>query len=97
MVLRIPLRRYPIQSFNQVLWLNKKAPVVHDLLFFDPYVESQTDNIDMRSRCPGSARVLAIRIAEGNVDAGELLVLEDVADDILDAEIGANGELAYAI
>ena len=41
--------------------------------------------------------MLSIGIAEGDVDAGELLVLQDVADDLVNPEVGADGELAYAV
>jgi len=84
---------------------DEEAAVAHDLfrtsvgavLRFEPDVEAETDNVDVSSGAPGSAGVLAIRIAEGDVDAGELLVLKDVADDALDAEVGADGELADAV
>ncbi len=46
---------------------------------------------------PGRAGVLAVGIAEGDVDAGKFFVLEDVADDALDAEVGADGEFADAV
>ena len=39
----------------------------------------------------------AVGVSEGNVDAGEFFVLEDVADDALDSDVGADGELAYAV
>ena len=43
------------------------------------------------------AGVLAVRIAERDVDAGELLVLQDVADHFLELDVGADRELADAI
>ena len=39
----------------------------------------------------------AVGVSEGNVDAGEFLVLQDVADDPIDANVGADGELADAV
>ncbi len=39
----------------------------------------------------------AVGVAEGDVDAGEFFVLQDVADDALDADVGADGELADAV
>ena len=46
---------------------------------------------------PGGAGVSAVGVAEGDMDAGELFILEDVADDALDADVGADGELADAV
>src|ERR1700679_115707 len=75
--------------------------VAHDLLSavvgFEPDVEAKTDNIDVRRAAPRRAGVLAVGIAEGDVNAGKFFVLEDVANDVIDAEIGADGELAHAI
>ena len=51
----------------------------------------------MRGAAPGSARVLAVGIAKGDVDSGELLVLQNVADNALDAQIRANSKLADAV
>lgn len=39
----------------------------------------------------------AVGVSEGDVDARELLVLENVADDAVDANVGADGELAYSV
>ena len=41
--------------------------------------------------------MFAVWVAESDVDAGKLFVLKDVADDATDADVGADGELAYAI
>src|SRR6266851_2503703 len=46
---------------------------------------------------PWGSGVGAVGVAEGYVDAGEFFVLEDVADDALDADVGADGELADAV
>ena len=46
---------------------------------------------------PGGAGVFAVGIAEGDVDAGKFFVLQDVADDALDADVGADGEFADAV
>src|SRR4051794_31906280 len=39
----------------------------------------------------------AVRIPEGDVNAGDLLVLENVADDIAHGDIGADGEFADSV
>ena len=41
--------------------------------------------------------MLAVGIAEGDVDAGKFFVLQDIADDAGDADVGADGELADAV
>ncbi len=60
-------------------------------------LKPRPDNVDVRAGTPGRAGVLAVGIAESDVDAGELLVLQNVADDALDAEICTNRKLADAV
>ena len=79
----------------------RKRAFAHDLLFaafrLEPDVEAQADDVDVRAGAPGSAGVFAVGIAEGDVDAGKFLILQDVADDAGDADVGADGELADAV
>ena len=88
----IQLRDYPIARL-----LNQKASIPHDLLFVDPDVEAGTDDVDVGGRVPVGAGVGAVRVPEGDVNARELLVLQDVADDVRELDVGADGELADAI
>ncbi len=46
---------------------------------------------------PRGAGVGSVGVSEGDVDAGEFFVLKDVADDAVDADVGADGELADAV
>ena len=62
-----------------------------------PDVEFQADYVDVGGGLPGRSGVGAVGVSEGDVDAGELLVLQDVADDVVYADVGADGELAYAV
>src|SRR5216683_1699234 len=39
----------------------------------------------------------SVGIAEGYVDAGEFFILKDVSDDVLDSDVGSDGELSYAV
>ena len=64
---------------------DQKPPVSHDLLVVHPDVEVRADDVDVRRRIPVGAGVRAVGVAEGDVDAGELLVLQDVADDVASA------------
>ena len=51
----------------------------------------------MGARLPGRAGLAAVGIAEGEVDAGDLLVLQQHADHVLERDVGAEGELADAV
>ncbi len=62
-----------------------------------PDVEVRADDVDVRGGVPVGAGVRAVRVAEGDVDAGELFVLQDVADHVRELDVGADGELADAI
>src|ERR1019366_8277746 len=77
---------------------DEKAAVAHDLFFagirFKPDVEAQADHIDVCAGCPGSAGVLSVRISESDVNAWKFLVLQDIADHALDADVSSNGKLA---
>ena len=63
----------------------------------DPDVEACRDDIDVSGRLPVGSRVLPVRIAERDVNARELLVLQDVADHFLEFDIGADRKFANAI
>jgi hypothetical protein len=84
---------------------DEELAVAHDLFRhlvstvsgFEPDVEAQTDDIDVGAGAPGGAGVFAVGIAKGNVDAGKFFVLQDVADDAGDADVGADGEFADAV
>src|SRR5260370_42436817 len=39
----------------------------------------------------------SVGIAEGYMDAWEFFVLKDVSDDVLDSDVGSDGELSYAV
>ena len=46
---------------------------------------------------PPRAGLGAVGVAKGDVHAGHFFVLQDVADDALDADVGADGDLADAV
>lgn len=80
---------------------DQEAAVLHDLFFatfvFEPDVEAEADDVDVSAGAPGCAGVFAVGIAEGDVDAGKFFVLQNIADDAGDANVGADGELTDAI
>ena len=51
----------------------------------------------MSAGAPGGAGVFAVGVAKGDVDAGKFFVLQDVSNDALDAEVGADGKFANAV
>ena len=54
-------------------------------------------DIDVRGGSPSRAGVGSVRIAKGDVNAGNFFVLQDVADNVVEAEISADGELSHAV
>jgi len=80
---------------------NEELTVLHDLLFpvlvFQPDVEAEPYHIDVRRGAPGRTGVFAIGVAEGDVDTGEFFVMQNVSDDVGDADVGADGELTDAV
>src|ERR1700716_2867744 len=67
-----------------------------DLLIVDPDVAAAREHVDVRARFPRRAGLAPVRVAEGEVDAGDLLVLQQHADHVLERDVGAEGELADA-
>ena len=59
--------------------LNQKLTFPHDRLVVEEDVEALADDIYVRGARPGGAGVFAVGVAEGDVDAGEFFVLQDVA------------------
>jgi hypothetical protein len=88
-------------SKNLTLSFQEESPVLHDLLFpagvAEPDIELEADDVDVGGGLPGGAGVGAVGVAKRDVDAGEFLVLQNVADDTLDTNVGADGELPYAV
>src|SRR5262245_34999419 len=67
------------------------------LLAVDPDVAVAGEDVDVGARLPRGAGLAAVRIAEREVDAGELLVLQQNADHPLERQIGAERQLADTI
>src|SRR2546428_2888627 len=77
--------------------LDQKLPALHYLFAVEPDVEVPADAVDMRFGNPICAGVFGIRMTEGNMDAGNFFVLQDVSDDVRAGRVGADSEFAYAI
>src|SRR4029079_2412746 len=69
----------------------------HNLAAVDPDIELPADHVDMGGGIPVRAGVGRVRIAERNVNSGNLLVLQNIADHVPHRDVGADGELAHAI
>src|SRR5262249_13835586 len=63
----------------------------------DPDIEIAPHDVDVGRRIPVRTRVRAVRIAERDVYAGNLFVLENIADHVVNRDVGADGEFAYAV
>ena len=68
-----------------------------DLLIVDPHIAVASEHINVRARLPVGVCLAAIGIAKREVDARHLLVLQQDADHLAQAEIGAESELADAV
>src|SRR5215469_5322913 len=91
------LRLLPFCSLS----FDQKLPFTHDLLFAlsvaEPDIELQSDYIDVRRGLPRRARVRSVGIAERDVNAGKLFVLQNISDHARDADVRADGKLAHAV
>src|SRR5580700_8166249 len=73
-------------SFKNRLWLDEEFPLAHDHLVFNPDIEAQPHHVDMGRRAPRRAGVFSVWITKRDVDAGKLLILQDVANHALHAD-----------
>src|SRR5688572_18081701 len=76
---------------------DEESARVHDLALVGPDAELEPGNVDMGGGVPVRAGVRAVGIAERDVHARKFLVLQDVPDDIVQLDVGADGELADAV
>src|SRR5262249_23220731 len=74
------------------------VPAASDYLFVvDPDVAAAREDVDVRARFPWRAGLAAVRIAEGEVNARNLFVLQEHADHVFQGDVGAERELADAV
>ena len=77
--------------------IKEEGSGLHYLMVVDPDIELSPYHIDVRGRVPVGAGVRGIRIAKSDVDAGDLLVLQNIADHVPHRDIGADCEFTNAI
>src|SRR5205823_617617 len=101
--LRIKLRGpqfvEPLAEFryHATYCLNEEMAGAHNLAIVRPNIEPSPYNIDVRRRAPLSPSVCSIRIAESHVYSRYFLVLQDVADHLMEGEIGPDSKFADAV
>src|SRR6267378_8144413 len=73
----------------------QKIPSMADyLLVVYPDIAGAGEDVDVRARFPGRAGLTAVRIAEGEVDPRDLLVLQQHADHVVERDVRAERQLA---
>src|SRR5262249_6143669 len=85
------------QARDHGLRLDKKLALTHDLEVIHPYLKAPPNHINVRGGVPLGAGVLAVGVAEGDVHAGKLFVLKDVANYLLQFDVGADGKFADTV
>src|SRR5207245_4441505 len=60
-------------------------------------VEIAANAVDVGFRSPVSASVIRVRMSEGNVNAGNFFVLQNISDHVGTSGVGADGEFAHPI
>src|SRR4051794_37204295 len=83
---------------NRRRWegIKQECSAVHDLPAIDPDIEIAAHYVNVSRRIPIRAGVRAVRIAERNVYARDLLVLQNIADHAAHTGVRADGEFAHA-
>src|SRR5437660_11281889 len=76
---------------------HKKFSGTHHRFAVEPDVEIAADAVDVRLRRSVSAGVIRVRMSEGNVNAGNFFVLQNISDDMRASGVGANGEFTDPI
>src|SRR6202044_1803798 len=77
--------------------LYQEAAFLHNLPPIYPDIELASDHIDMRAGVPLRSGVLTVWVAKSDVNAGELLVLQYLADHVGQFNICANSKLTHAV
>ena len=73
------------------------AALGNNPIIVDPHVAVASEHIDVRARLPVGVGLAAVRIAKGQVHAGEFLVLKQNADHFREAKVGAESQFADAV
>jgi len=79
------------------LVFDEEVAVAHDEAAVGPDVELAADDVDVGGAKPIGAGMSAVGVAEGDMAAGDFFILEDIADDVGEGEVGADGEFADAV
>src|SRR5215510_2566862 len=77
--------------------LYQKLPPSHYLLAVEPDIEIAADTVDMRFGSPVRPGVFGVRMTEGNVNAGNFFVLQNVSDNVRAGDVCADGKFTDAV
>jgi hypothetical protein len=75
----------------------QKFPPAHDLLAVDPDVEVAAHHVNVCRGIPFGTRVFSVGISECDMYAGKFLILQNLADHVLQLNIRPNRELTDPI
>src|SRR5215831_3426005 len=87
----------PTSSTSGASGFHEELAPAHDLLVIDPDIELPADNVDVCRRVPVRPGVRAVGIPERDVYSRVFLVLQDLADYVLQVNVGADRKLAHAV
>src|SRR5580765_1080294 len=76
---------------------DQKLSPFHDLFAVEPDIKVPPNAIDVGLRYPVLPGMLRVGMTEGDMDARDFFVLQNVPDDIRAGSVRADGELAHAI
>src|SRR5690242_2281071 len=88
------LMKKPGKDSSEPEMFEAVAALLDDLVVVDPDVAIAGEYVDVRARLPIGVCLAAVRIAKSEMYAGEFLILEQDADHLRQAQIGAKSEFA---
>src|SRR5437660_8775515 len=88
-------RRLRISSITAILY--QKFTSSHHLLAVEPDIEIAANAVDVGLGNPIRPSVFGIRMTEGDMNAGNFFVLQNVTDDVGAGDVCVNGKFTYAV
>src|SRR2546430_7515168 len=92
-------RRFRISSITAILY--QKFTASHHLLAVEPDIEIAANAVDVGFGNPIRPSVFGIRMTEGDMNAGNFFVLQNVTDDVGDRKStrlnSSHSQISYAV
>src|SRR6266404_8248839 len=88
-------RRFRISSITAILY--QKFTASHHLLAVEPDIEIAANAVDVGFGNPIRPSVFGIRMTEGDMNAGNFFVLQNVTDDVGQGMVCANAKFTKAV